>query len=821
MRAHPSRVLGALIIMGSLGPVSPLAGQEPLLGALDADRDGTLSGAEIERAASALLVLDADASGDLGAAEWRQATFGICGVRPERAGGARPGPGVMGGCVGGQPTAIALDRNADGALSRVEIDDAAMSLLALDADNSGTLAVGELSWGGAGRLGGPAAGPGRAGRGAFGPPGRGRPGGPPPGPPGRAGGRGRGALGVPPGMAALEPDEIPAEDGAATIPDMETFHQLSYQGIDVLVDTQLRGVEFVKFVITGADGGEPKTYFQNTEVYRGHPMFMQVMGLSAAPGAGVLRGVLVYRPLFGSASGAQGLFTFEFEPNNSFPYETIRIAHDELVEHAPIVKDRLAYHPLPAAVDRYRREREQYEAGGLQVVLDEDLYTDIAYLPMHQAEGYGLLRIMSPGERPGPRDVVLYRTLPNELPRVAGIITAVRQTPLAHVNLRAVQDGVPNAFIRGAAEDPRVVPLVGRNVYYRVAADGFELREASTAEVNAHFAAHRPAAPQSPVRDLSVTQIRPLDQVEFGDARSVGVKAANVAVLRKIGLPAEVVPDGFAIPFHFYDQFMRHNGFYAEARRMLADPRFLEDSGEREEALEDFRDDIEDGAMPDWMTSSLAELQGSFPAGVPIRMRSSTNNEDLPSFSGAGLYDSFTHNPDEGHIAKTVKQVFASLWNLRAFEARDFYRIDHFQAAMGVLVHPNYSNELANGVAVSDDIAYQTQGQDLGRTYYVNVQVGEDLVTNPEGESVPEELLLNSVSPVSDRVLSTSSLARDGQMLLSSEHRDQLRTYLNRIHNRFRELYGVQAGEAFAMDIEFKITAEGRLEVKQARPWVY
>ena len=38
-------------------------------------------------------------------------------------------------------------------------------------------------------------------------------------------------------------------------------------------------------------------------------------------------------------------------------------------------------------------------------------------------------------ERPTARDVVLYKTLPNEMPRVAGIITEVTKTPLSHVNL--------------------------------------------------------------------------------------------------------------------------------------------------------------------------------------------------------------------------------------------------------------------------------------------------------------------------------------------------------------------------------------------------
>jgi hypothetical protein len=294
-----------------------------------------------------------------------------------------------------------------------------------------------------------------------------------------------------------------------------------------------------------------------------------------------------------------------------------------------------------------------------------------------------------------------------------------------------------------------------------------------------------------------------------------------VAVLRKIGLPEEAVPNGFAIPFYFYDEFMRHNGLYQEAERMIAEPRFLEDSEWRDRALDDFRERLEDGTMPEWMMESLAELQRSFPRGVPIRMRSSTNNEDLTGFSGAGLYESYTHNPDEGHVAKTVKQVFASLWNYRAFEEREFYRVDHLKAAMGVLAHPNYSNERANGVAVSDDILYQTQGQSFGRTYYVNLQVGEDLVTNPEAESVPEELLLNSVTAAADREVSVSNRVQRGESLLSAEHREQLRAWLNRIHNTFRVLYGVQAGEPFAVDIEFKVTAQGRLEIKQARPWVY
>lgn len=57
-----------------------------------------------------------------------------------------------------------------------------------------------------------------------------------------------------------------------------------------------------------------------------------------------------------------------------------------------------------------------------------------------------------------------------------------------------------------------------------------------------------------------------------------------------------------------------------------------------------------------------------------------------------------THHPKEGHPSKSIMQVFVSRWNFRAFEERDFYRIDHLATAMGVLVHPNFSNELANSL---------------------------------------------------------------------------------------------------------------------------
>jgi phosphoenolpyruvate synthase/pyruvate phosphate dikinase len=183
------------------------------------------------------------------------------------------------------------------------------------------------------------------------------------------------------------------------------------------------------------------------------------------------------------------------------------------------------------------------------------------------------------------------------------------------------------------------------------------------------------------------------------------------------------------------------------------------------------------------------------------------------------LYESYTHRPDEGHIEKSIKQVWASLWTFRAFEEREFYRIDHLTAAMGVLVHPNYQNELANGVGITKNI-YDPSW----RGYYVNVQLGEDLVTNPEEASIPEEFLVASLAGREEyeiQYVRFSNRVPLGEKLLTKDHILELAEVMEAIQRHFRAAYGIPAGNnTFAMDIEFKITAEGHLNVKQARPWI-
>ncbi|GIS21430.1 MAG: hypothetical protein CM15mP121_2820 [Bacteroidota bacterium] len=136
---------------------------------------------------------------------------------------------------------------------------------------------------------------------------------------------------------------------------------------------------------------------------------------------------------------------------------------------------------------------------------------------------------------------------------------------------------------------------------------------------------------------------------------------------------------------------------------------------------------------------------------------------------------------------------------------------------MGLLCHPNYQQEQSNGVGISIDPIYETED-----TFYLNTQVGESLITNPDPNSVPEEILLYRDPTQSGGylVLRLSNLVNAGELIMDDEYLNQMRDYLTVIHDEFAILYDVAGQEDFAMDIEYKVTAQNQLAIKQARPWV-
>lgn len=519
-----------------------------------------------------------------------------------------------------------------------------------------------------------------------------------------------------------------------------------------------------------------------------------------------------------------GVYTIEFWPTDPVKSFHVDLAVEYVTQAMPFISDRFFYHPSSETQrDLYTQEIDAYAAAGIPVIQTEDLFGNQTFAPLNHGVGYGRLRVVngSYGVPLSPRDVVIFENIPNDLTHVAGVISVEPQTPLSHVNLRAKQNDTPNAYIRDALLDTEVLGLIGKNVRFEVINDTYTLREATETEVEEHFDQIRPVEQQIAVRDLSRTAIVTLDNLRNADQSAYGAKAANLGELASL-LPDAQVPDGFAIPFAFYDEFMETNGFYADVAEFMADPRFTSDAGVRDRVLDSFRDRIQDGEVPSHISTALDntynQLVSQHGASASFRARSSTNNEDLVGFTGAGLYRSYTHRPHEGKLENTIKQVWSSLWTFRAFEEREFWRIDHLSAAMGVAIHPNFDLEEVNGVAVTKNIYDENWPG-----FYVNAQVGEDLVTNPEDGAVPEEFL---ISPIGEnfewetQYIRRSNLTDNGAPVLSEQHVLELRIAMQRIQSHFRAVYNAFGDREFAMDIEFKVDTDGQLVIKQARPWV-
>tara|TARA_B100000497_G_scaffold90745_1_gene101241 strand:- start:1377 stop:5558 length:4182 start_codon:yes stop_codon:yes gene_type:complete len=604
-------------------------------------------------------------------------------------------------------------------------------------------------------------------------------------------------------------------DGATSIPDAQTFTDLATVqnvGWAPFLDDQL----YVKFGILNRDSPNPQVYFINSNTYIIHASFWS--GIGASVTGDDSSGEIVFNPNVITPGGVIGTYSFNFSFGDAKDFEATQRTYELLVANMPFLQNNMNHFIGQNDENNYLNNYAQDFVGSrIDVVLESEVFAEVNYIPFHEAEGYGFFKQMALDESPGSRDIVLYDALPNSLPRVGGIITSVIQTPLSHVNLRAIQDNVPNAYIKDPLSIDSIGNLLNGYIYYKVESDKFYIREATLSEVNTWYEELRPTEEQIPIRDLSQTTILALDSIEFEMATSFGAKCSNVATMRSFGFPTGTIPDGFGIPFYFYDEFMKFNNFYEEAEVMINNPAFINDLNFRIDRLKDFRKDIKDAPMPQWMLDELQAMHDDFPVGTAVRCRSSTNNEDLPGFSGAGLYTSKTQYLDEGHISKSIKQVYASMWNFRAFEERDFYRVDHFIAAMGVLCHPNFQEEKSNGVGISIDPIYETDS-----TFYLNTQLGESLITNPEANSIPEEILLyeDALQGAGYLVLRLSNLVNAGELVMDQAYLNQMRDFLTVIHDEFATLYDVEGAEGFAMDIEYKVTAQDQLIIKQARPWV-
>jgi len=586
------------------------------------------------------------------------------------------------------------------------------------------------------------------------------------------------------------------------------------------LDAALPGARTIKTIVDRSPApGAPAIHYLDTNVYPLHSKFaIERLGWPQAAPFVEQYFSADRRFLLGSVTHYEepDVWAYELAPYDTASAEMIADAFHALAG-AAYFGDRLKFHPTS--------EAQATRAGDLPVVTTDAIYAGTSYQPLNLGDTYAQVHVLTAAELAteyvGPRELVVLDHVPNDLTVVAGVVTHDFQTPLSHVNVLSQQRGTPNMGLRGAAA--AFAPHDGKWVHLHVGAFEWSVVPVSADEAETWWQAHRP--PPSPIADpdYSVTELLDVDDVGVADVARVGGKAANYGELRRT--TGVRVRDGLVVPMFRYQQFLQQNGFDVEIAALLADPDFRADGNVRRTRLAALQTRMRAAPVDATFLAALeARLSSDFPA-TRMKFRSSTNAEDLERHTGAGLYDSQAGQPGDPTrpVDVALRTVWASTWNFRAFEERSYSGIDHLKVAMAVLVAPSFSDEVANGVAITANLYdFAPGGEDA---FYVNAQVGETSVVQPDPQIVADQLVyyfFHSGDPATYYTHSSLLPAGQASVLTRAELFD-LGQQLAAIRTHFTPLYAAPAGWArLPMDVEWKLVADasGRhIEVKQARPY--
>jgi hypothetical protein len=397
---------------------------------------------------------------------------------------------------------------------------------------------------------------------------------------------------------------------------------------------------------------------------------------------------------------------------------------------------------------------------GVRIIDNDAIYRESDFQAFNKGQAVGTLVVVPRGT---PYEslvfdrneiVILQEAYPDITP-VAGIVSTVFSTPLAHVNLRATAWGIPNAGYVHAYRD--YAGLDGKVVVLEVSDRGHTLRAATAEEVRA-FRERVDRIKNVPIPDADLTTGRfaMLTRIRATDVIRYGAKTANLGEIVTAGLPVVAVPAGFGIPFRYYAEHMRRHQLDRKVEALLADGRFRTDAAWRKAELEKLQAAIRAAPIDPALLDALYKRVKLKLGGAGVFVRSSTNAEDLDGFNGAGLYDTVPNVRGKKALGEAVKHVWASVWNFRAVEERSLFGIDHRKVYGGVLVQVAVAATAA-GVLVTDNLFNEEEHN----SFTINAKWGLGIRV-VEGTRIPEQIVFDT-SNNGTKIISRSS---DSTMLV-------------------------------------------------------
>ncbi len=422
-------------------------------------------------------------------------------------------------------------------------------------------------------------------------------------------------------------------------------------------------------------------------------------------------------------------WTFEFWEGDLIPADQIQLTYD--------VVNKTFFTPVAFKPNSMRQEELSKDLAGIQRVLQSDIAKEQAYQALNIAKGIGRIHIIEKLDdhvEIGSNEILVLDEVPVQLPPVAGIIVSQPSTPLSHINLLAKGWGIPNAYIKNAKELFKQYDTYW--VTFETLRENYKIQRANNEQLRDYVQREKERADLiKPVSNLAEKRLLSLAQQRSRSSLAYGGKSANLGEVINARLPGIVVPRGFTIPFHYYDEFITRNSLDATIRDLMDDQKFVHDPAYRRQRLVELRQKIENAEFnPDLKRSVLERVAGEY-AGKGLFVRSSSNSEDLPNFSGAGLYTTVPNVRGEQQLIDAIRKVWASLWNFEAYEARERAGVAHSKIFMAVLIQEGINSE-SSGVMISTD-PFDTENRGA---IYISAKRGLGIKV-VEGQRIAEQLL--------------------------------------------------------------------------------
>ncbi|HLL75900.1 MAG TPA: PEP/pyruvate-binding domain-containing protein [Pyrinomonadaceae bacterium] len=572
----------------------------------------------------------------------------------------------------------------------------------------------------------------------------------------------------------------------------------------------------VMFVIDRREGN--KIYYVNSRRYRFHKEFVNGTYLSLErgqeffdnnylkPNRRFILGTLAYQT-------PVRRWTFEFWEGDLIPADQIKLAA-ELI-------NKTFFEPVAYKPNSNRQEEASASIEGLERVLQADISREQEYQALNVARGVGRVHVIPKLDEHveiGYNEILVLDEVPLHLPPVAGIITSRPSTPLSHVNLLAKSWGVPNAYVKNAHEVFRQYD--GWWVTFETKPGGFTIKRADKSALDEHQKRVMELRTlMTPRFDLSVRRLASLREQRRASVVAYGAKSANLGHVMNARLPGVVVPEGFSVPFYYYDQFVKENNLEEPIYEMLEEHKFVHDPAYRRERLKEMRARIQAGKFNEGLRRAiLARVHAQF-KGKGLFVRSSTNTEDLPNFNGAGLYNTVPNVKDDDALIEAVKNVWSSIWNFEAYEARERAGIDHSKVYPAVLIQEGIDADSAGVLITADpfdrdnrEAIYISAKRGLGIKVVEGRRVAEQIIYSPRSQAV--RVLTRSDE---ESLLKFDDRGGVKEVPITGERvvlRDEAVRRLARTAAQIKRLFGNRE-----QDIEW-VFRGGQIYIVQSRPYI-